>query len=618
VEGWPDVEVGPSDSQVPVLARKPLQPLAVSPRQKAAWPIGEKKEDEVHEVFLGANGRDLTILSGSLYAPPTRLTRWEYDGATKPADKEKMQPALDVSLDKLPELTGSGESGSRSQLPGKLSPDGRWYVLTTGLSWAEFDNAVQKDPPARPLYRIMLLDCKTGKLAQKMEVEGAMPIQAVFSSDSRTLVTVQRSLVARGSGPKDPPKWKNDIRLWDTSNGRLRTTLPCEEGESVGGTIAILSDGQTLAADLHFWDPSKKSGELRMRLWDLSKGTSRSFPPLPDSKRLFDVHFVGDGHTVLAYHDDNGKKQFVVHDLDKEQANVAFECDASSVTCFVAGDGRSAFCCTNTGRIVKLELPSGKILAEQQATTNFLQAYTCWALSPDGKYLAAGMHTNPPYRHVSGTPEEWEEVQGAELQLWDTAKLTPLEPLTGHRGPFKNLAFSTDGQWLVSVGDCTVTPNPMLRLWDVKNLEEARNLPNFKVVNYEGLEKAIKAQHGKVVVVDYWADTCIICKREFPRLVEMQKQYGDKDFAAISVALDDPNHPGAKDKVLQFLRAKNARFSNFILDETAEFWQKTLGFDGPPGIFVYGRDGTLKKKFINADAKYDDIEKLVKELMDKK
>ena len=59
-------------------------------------------------------------------------------------------------------------------------------------------------------------------------------------------------------------------------------------------------------------------------------------------------------------------------------------------------------------------------------------------------------------------------------------------------------------------------------------------------------------------------------------------------------------------------------FSNFILDETPSFWQKKLGFDGPPGVFVYDRDGTLQKRFTYAEVNYDEIEKLVRKLLDKK
>jgi hypothetical protein len=98
----------------------------------------------------------------------------------------------------------------------------------------------------------------------------------------------------------------------------------------------------------------------------------------------------------------------------------------------------------------------------------------------------------------------------------------------------------------------------------------------------------------------------------------MQKEYGTKELAAISVSLDDPSESGATDKALRFLKATNATFTNLILDEKPSFWQKKLGFEGPPGVFIYDRDGTLQKQFANAEVNYDEIEKLVKKLLDKK
>src|SRR5436190_23203909 len=47
-------------------------------------------------------------------------------------------------------------------------------------------------------------------------------------------------------------------------------------------------------------------------------------------------------------------------------------------------------------------------------------------------------------------------------------------------------------------------------------------------ISFAGLNKAIAAQKGKVVVVDVWSTTCIPCIKEFPELVEIHEKYGDK------------------------------------------------------------------------------------------
>src|SRR5262249_19798006 len=146
--------------------------------------------------------------------------------------------------------------------------------------------------------------------------------------------------------------------------------------------------------------------------------------------------------------------------------------------------------------------------------------------------------------------------------------------------------------------------NPMLRLWGLRNVDRnnpttgkagndqghAGLQPSVQGVKYDTLQETIKQCRGKVVVVDFLADYCILCKKEFPHLVQMQRKYAD-DLAAVSVSLDDPSDEEATNKVQRFLKAKNATFTNLILDEKPEFWQKKLGFDGPPAVLVYDRTG---------------------------
>src|ERR1051326_8601421 len=96
------------------------------------------------------------------------------------------------------------------------------------------------------------------------------------------------------------------------------------------------------------------------------------------------------------------------------------------------------------------------------------------------------------------------------------------------------------------------------------------------VVKYDGLSALIKQQRGKVVVVDFWADYCVPCKREFPHLVELQQKYGGDGLVAVSVALDPSDKPESRERVLKFLEARQATFTNLFLDEPADVWQERL------------------------------------------
>src|SRR4051812_28946432 len=88
------------------------------------------------------------------------------------------------------------------------------------------------------------------------------------------------------------------------------------------------------------------------------------------------------------------------------------------------------------------------------------------------------------------------------------------------------------------------------------------------VVKYDGLKEAVLRQRGKVVVVDFWADTCIPCKRNMPHLVELANEYRDKGLAVITVSIDQVKEdPDVKERLEKFLtRIKATTFTNLLLD----------------------------------------------------
>jgi thiol-disulfide isomerase/thioredoxin len=137
---------------------------------------------------------------------------------------------------------------------------------------------------------------------------------------------------------------------------------------------------------------------------------------------------------------------------------------------------------------------------------------------------------------------------------------------------------------------------------------------DVQTVRYSELARRIKDQHGRVVVVDFWADYCAPCKREFPKLVVLHQKYAAGGLAAISVSLDDVADVEAMERVRRFLAAQQASFANYMLNEKPEFWQAKLKIDGPPCVFIFNRRGELVRKF-HDDVDYIEIERLVTEAL---
>jgi hypothetical protein len=99
----------------------------------------------------------------------------------------------------------------------------------------------------------------------------------------------------------------------------------------------------------------------------------------------------------------------------------------------------------------------------------------------------------------------------------------------------------------------------------------------------------------------------------------MQRKYAKDGLVAVSVSLDDPEDKEAPERILKFLKAKNAEFTNLHLDESSDLWEERLKIDLPPAVFVFDREGRLAGKFEGEkQANYETkIEPLVTELLKK-
>ena len=61
-------------------------------------------------------------------------------------------------------------------------------------------------------------------------------------------------------------------------------------------------------------------------------------------------------------------------------------------------------------------------------------------------------------------------------------------------------------------------------------------LPNLTDM---GLEGALPALQGKVVLIDFWASWCGPCRHSFPVMAELQKTYGSRGLVVLTINVDD-------------------------------------------------------------------------------
>jgi thiol-disulfide isomerase/thioredoxin len=144
--------------------------------------------------------------------------------------------------------------------------------------------------------------------------------------------------------------------------------------------------------------------------------------------------------------------------------------------------------------------------------------------------------------------------------------------------------------------------------------------PELKVITYADLGKVIRANRGKVIVVDVWASWCGPCKKKFPDFLALHAKYADKGLVCLSVALDDAEEEKA---ALAFLTKVKSTIPNYRLSEGKEAGFKKFGLQSIPAVYVFDRDNRRAVKLSNDDPDKDpftyekDIEPLVARLLEK-
>lgn len=163
------------------------------------------------------------------------------------------------------------------------------------------------------------------------------------------------------------------------------------------------------------------------------------------------------------------------------------------------------------------------------------------------------------------------------------------------------------------------------RSGSAKPAPAARAEVTVRVVDFAGIEQAVKDRRGQVVVMDAWSTACPPCVKEFPRLVALHKKYADRGLACISLSFDYEGTDTVevvREPVLKFLREQGAVFENLLSSEESDSLYRRFKLAAVPAVFVYDRAGNLRKRFDNErrqpgqrEFSYDDVERLVVELL---
>jgi thiol-disulfide isomerase/thioredoxin len=113
-----------------------------------------------------------------------------------------------------------------------------------------------------------------------------------------------------------------------------------------------------------------------------------------------------------------------------------------------------------------------------------------------------------------------------------------------------------------------------------------------QIIDAQAFQQLLERNHGKPVLVNFWATWCEPCRDEYPMLNELAKQYGPQGLKVVGVSMDDDG-----DLILmrRFLARYKPVFPNYRKKAGAEeaFRQAVFpGWNGSlPATYFYGKDG---------------------------
>lgn len=118
-----------------------------------------------------------------------------------------------------------------------------------------------------------------------------------------------------------------------------------------------------------------------------------------------------------------------------------------------------------------------------------------------------------------------------------------------------------------------------------------------ELVDRKRFDEVIASCHGRVVLVDFWADWCSPCVENLPHVIELADRLRDRGLAVVTVNV---NAPEAAEQTVGFLKSRGADGATNLISRYEGASRSMSAFEIPSGLpcyRVYDRRGTLRHTF---------------------
>ena len=133
--------------------------------------------------------------------------------------------------------------------------------------------------------------------------------------------------------------------------------------------------------------------------------------------------------------------------------------------------------------------------------------------------------------------------------------------------------------------------------------------PDSRFVLLDGNTVDTASLKGKVVLVNFWATTCVTCVKEMPSLVATYNKYQARGFETVAVAMsyDPPQW------VNNFAQTRQLPFK-VALDNTGEIAKAWGDVKLTPTTYLVDRQGHVVKRYVG-EPEFDALHQLLEKLL---
>jgi len=124
-------------------------------------------------------------------------------------------------------------------------------------------------------------------------------------------------------------------------------------------------------------------------------------------------------------------------------------------------------------------------------------------------------------------------------------------------------------------------------------------VPNFSWKDSSGKNIDFDSYRGKVTLINFWATWCGPCKHELPDLVQISKDFSDKNVKLLGISTD--RGADAADAVASFVREHGIPYQNLISNEQLE--EAFGNIPAIPTSFLINSDGKIVQTFVGGRSK---------------